>query len=49
MAAIRPHLEHDPEKACPGLDPGWHPVFGQDHAPTKYLDAETDSVELDTV
>jgi hypothetical protein len=17
------HLEHDPEKACPGLDPGW--------------------------
>jgi hypothetical protein len=27
-------LEHDPEKACPGLDPGWKPVFGQDHAPT---------------
>jgi hypothetical protein len=24
--------EHDPEKACPGLDPGWEPVFGQDHA-----------------
>src|SRR5262245_55275775 len=23
----------DPEKACPGLDPGWEPVFGQDHAP----------------
>jgi hypothetical protein len=20
-------LEHDPEKACPGLDPGWEPVF----------------------
>jgi hypothetical protein len=20
--------EHDPEKACPGLDPGWEPVFG---------------------
>jgi hypothetical protein len=19
-------LEHDPEKACPGLDPGWEPV-----------------------
>jgi hypothetical protein len=19
--------EHDPEKACPGLDPGWTPVF----------------------
>ena len=28
------HLEHDPEKACPGLDPGWIPVFGKDHAPT---------------
>src|ERR1700741_1247081 len=26
-------LEHDPEKACPGLDPGWKPVFGKDHAP----------------
>jgi uncharacterized membrane protein len=26
-------LEHDPEKACPGLDPGWTPVFGKDHAP----------------
>jgi hypothetical protein len=28
-------LEHDPENACPGLDPGWIPVFGKDHAPTK--------------
>jgi hypothetical protein len=27
--------EHDPEKACPGLDPGWIPVFGKDHAPAK--------------
>jgi regulator of RNase E activity RraA len=27
--------EHDPEKACPGLDPGWIPVFGNDHAPAK--------------
>jgi hypothetical protein len=27
-------LEHDPEKACPGLDPGWEPVFGKDHART---------------
>ena len=26
-------LEHDPENACPGLDPGWVPVFGKDHAP----------------
>src|SRR5262245_66046818 len=22
-------LEHDPEKAWPGLDPGWAPVFGK--------------------
>ncbi len=22
-------LKHDPEKACPGLDPGWEPVFGK--------------------
>ena len=21
--------KHDPEKACPGLDPGWEPVFGK--------------------
>jgi hypothetical protein len=28
-------LEHDPEKACPGLDPGWKPVFRKDHAPPK--------------
>src|SRR5262249_40399462 len=21
--------EHDPEKACPGLEPGWIPVFGE--------------------
>jgi hypothetical protein len=27
-------LEHDPEKAWPGLDPGWTPVFGKDHAST---------------
>jgi hypothetical protein len=26
-------LEHDSEKACRGLDPGWKPVFGKDHAP----------------
>ena len=29
------NLEHDPEKACPGLDPGWVPVFRKDHAQTK--------------
>src|SRR5690242_9295258 len=26
------NLEHDPEKASPGRDPGWLPVFGKDHA-----------------
>jgi glutathione S-transferase len=31
-------IEHDPEKACPGLDPGWEPVFGQDHAPPNKQD-----------
>src|SRR5262245_48927558 len=25
-------LKHDPEKACPGLDPGCAAVFGKDHA-----------------
>src|SRR4029077_8373273 len=29
----RQTIEHDPEKACPGLDPGWTPVFRKDHAP----------------
>jgi hypothetical protein len=33
VSAQRP-LEHDPENACPGLDPGWTPVFGKDHART---------------
>src|ERR1044072_6095781 len=28
---------HDPEKACPGLDPGWVPVFGSGHAPRRTL------------
>jgi tRNA-dihydrouridine synthase B len=31
-------LEHDPEKAGPGLDPGWKPVIGKDHVPTRNLD-----------
>jgi hypothetical protein len=29
------HLEHDPEKACRGLDPGWQPVFGKHYAQAK--------------
>ena len=36
-------LEHDPEKACPGLDPGWVPVFGKDHAQTKKLEPDSGS------
>jgi len=27
--------KHDPEKACPGLDPGWEPVFRKDHTSAK--------------
>ena len=34
LARFDPTTAHDPEKACPGLDPGWTPVFGKDHAPT---------------
>jgi hypothetical protein len=26
--------EHDPEKACPGFDPEWKPIFRKDHAQT---------------
>jgi hypothetical protein len=40
-------LEHDPEKACPGLDPGWKPVFGKDHAPIKHL--EHDPIQSDLI
>jgi len=29
MVAANP--AHDPEKACPGRDLGWEPVFGKDH------------------
>jgi hypothetical protein len=39
--------EHDPEKACPGLDPGWKPVFGQDHAQTKNPDF--DPIQLNSI
>jgi hypothetical protein len=40
-------LERDPEKACPGLDPGWKPVFGKDHAPVKQLDH--DPIQLERI
>src|SRR5262245_6565112 len=32
--------EHDPEKACPGLDPGWKPVFGSRSCSTEKSDAD---------
>jgi hypothetical protein len=32
LSALPALIKHDPEKACPGLDPGWMPVFGKDHA-----------------
>src|SRR5262245_27096726 len=38
-------LERDPEKACPGLDPGWVPLFGKDHAPAKNRSSLSDRVE----
>ena len=34
---VVPPLARDPKKACPGLDPGWKPVFGQDYAQTNKL------------
>jgi hypothetical protein len=40
-------LEHFQEKACAGLDPGWQPVFGKDHASMKQLD--DDPIQLDRI
>src|SRR5262249_14480644 len=40
---IEPALQHDPEKACPGLDPGWVPVFGKRSCSTKKLERDDDS------
>src|SRR5215475_299662 len=33
-----PNLAHDPEKAWPGLDPGWIPVFGKSSCATYKLE-----------
>ena len=35
--ALTIHVEpaHAPERACPGLDPGWEPGFREGHAPTQ--------------
>jgi hypothetical protein len=36
-------LARDPEKAGPGLDPGWESVFGKDHAQSKDQERDGDS------
>jgi len=30
-------LEHDPEKACPGLDPGWVPISRPGEALVRFV------------
>jgi hypothetical protein len=40
-------LTRDPEKASPGLDPGWEPVFGKDHAQTSNEERDGDSNKND--
>src|SRR5215510_12713918 len=40
-------LEHDPEKACPGLDPGWVPVFGKGVPPRKRGSCSTNNLKRD--
>jgi drug/metabolite transporter (DMT)-like permease len=37
--------EHFPEKACPGLDPGWRPVFRRKCDHRKKLERDTDSIK----
>src|SRR5438132_11755054 len=36
-------IAHIREKACPGLDPGWTPVFRQGYAPREQARAHPDS------
>src|SRR5262245_41954804 len=38
-------LARNAEKACPGLDPGWEPVFGQDHAQNNNFQRDDDAKE----
>jgi hypothetical protein len=38
-------LASDSEKACPGLDPGWEPIFGKDHA-QENLERDDDSKKI---
>jgi len=42
-------IEHDPEKAFPGLDPGWKPVFRKDHASPKKLERQSIQSEAITL
>ncbi len=35
--------EHDPDKACPGLDPGWAPLFGKRSSSNKEVEQDDDS------
>src|SRR5262249_17193434 len=37
-------LEHDPEKACLRLDPGWEPVLEKRSCSKKKLDHDPDSI-----
>jgi hypothetical protein len=39
-------VEHDAEKACPGLDPGWIPVFAKDHAELERDDVQGTVISL---
>src|SRR5215468_8167611 len=45
--ARRQRWPHDPEKACPGLDPGWVPVFGKGLPPRKRGSCSTNKLERD--
>jgi hypothetical protein len=42
-------LMHDPEKACPGRDPGWVPVFGKRSCTNKRLERDGDSKKVITL
>jgi hypothetical protein len=40
-------LEHDPEKACRGLDPGWKPIFR--NAPFSTKESKRESFHAETI
>jgi hypothetical protein len=50
VAGERPEqLEHFQEKACPGLDPGWNPVFGPKMRPRKKARAQQFPTKLNVL